>query len=408
MRCAMRKNPVRVQFRPMSSITMREPCTSAAAADHERRRGGIARARSARRAPARPPRRPRHGETVALERARRARQSMRSVWSRLRVRSVTLVRPVGQQAGDQHARLHLRAGHRQLVVDPGQRRRRAPGTGRSAPRGRRASRPSGPAARPPVDGAAADRLVAVERPLARPAARRASPAAGACSVPELPTSMRRRHVGRRAQPDAADRPASPSRSLHARAPSARIASSVELGVVRRGGSCATATARRTSPRTAPRGARSTCRPAGGPCRAAAPRGRSGRRSCAARHGEPELLDQRLGAVGGVVACDPERRPGQSACPGRARAPCRRYLPPPCRAPAPPARRYPGGSAPTGAARGRSPPASSASSSRRRSSRASSFQLSSPRRRRPAASRARPLRRATASSIWAAIASALVM
>ncbi len=44
-----------------------------------------------------------------------------SVWSRERTGSVTVVSPFREQAGEQHARLHLRARHRQRVIDRPQR-----------------------------------------------------------------------------------------------------------------------------------------------------------------------------------------------------------------------------------------------------------------------------------------------
>ena len=49
-----------------------------------------------------------------------AARSMRSVWSRVGRRSITLVGSPGEQAGEQQARLHLRAGHRRAVLDPAQ------------------------------------------------------------------------------------------------------------------------------------------------------------------------------------------------------------------------------------------------------------------------------------------------
>jgi hypothetical protein len=45
---------------------------------------------------------------------------MRSVWSRVGAGSVTDVIALGKQAGEQHAGLHLCAGHGQVVVNTAQ------------------------------------------------------------------------------------------------------------------------------------------------------------------------------------------------------------------------------------------------------------------------------------------------
>ena len=106
-----------------------------------------------------------------------------------------------QQAGDQHARLDLRGGHRQLVVDalaaraPRDRERR-----QAARRGARPARPSAAAARRrgrPAGGGSTRRRRASTRRRAGP---RASPGSSRISVPALPTSIGRRCVGRRAGP----------------------------------------------------------------------------------------------------------------------------------------------------------------------------------------------------------------
>ena len=99
-------------------------------------------------------------------------------------------RAVGGQRREQHARLDLRAGDGQLVVDRAQARRRAPSAARSARRAPRARAPisrSGSAMR--STGPAADRVVAVERE--RAAVLRGEPAraAGAAACPALPTSI---------------------------------------------------------------------------------------------------------------------------------------------------------------------------------------------------------------------------
>ncbi len=91
MRCAMRKKPVRVQFRQVSSITIREPCTSAAAtamkAAEEGSPGTVSSSSSSSSTS------DTHTVRPSRSNGTRARQRMRSVWSRLRVPSVTLVRP---------------------------------------------------------------------------------------------------------------------------------------------------------------------------------------------------------------------------------------------------------------------------------------------------------------------------
>ena len=76
------------------------------------------------------------------------------MWSRVGAGSITVVRPVGAEPGEQDRRLHLRARDRQLVVD---RRAAAAPVDRSAAGGRRSSRsarPSGAAARRSAPSAA--------------------------------------------------------------------------------------------------------------------------------------------------------------------------------------------------------------------------------------------------------------
>ena len=91
---------------------------------------------------------------------------MRSVWSRVGGGLGHRGLAVGEQAGEQHARLHLGARDRQPVVDPAQRRRatlqRRQAAVAALDLGAHQPQRLGDA----VDRAPADRLVAVERPLA--------------------------------------------------------------------------------------------------------------------------------------------------------------------------------------------------------------------------------------------------
>ena len=117
-----------------------------------------------------------------------AARSRRSVWSRLGAGSVTEVVAVGQQPGEQDARLDLRAGHRQVVVDAVQ-ARPVDGEGRKVPAGRLDHGAHG-RQRPgdAVDRAAADRASpsSVKR---RPSCPASQPGSSRMSVPALPTSM---------------------------------------------------------------------------------------------------------------------------------------------------------------------------------------------------------------------------
>ena len=96
----------------------------------------------------------------------------------------------GGQAGEEHARLHLRRGHRQLVGDALQ-ARAVDGEGREAAFGRFDLRAHlGQRSGDPVDGAAADRRVAVEgerRPLleGQPAGQQAHQRPGVADVDRL-------------------------------------------------------------------------------------------------------------------------------------------------------------------------------------------------------------------------------
>ena len=119
----------------------------------------------------------------------RARRIMRSVWSRLMEPSVTVVEPDASipAISTQDFTWALGTGRSYSMpvsVRP------ADGEGREAALARLHAR-AHPLERlgDPVDGPAADRLVAVERPDARRAARRASPAAAASACPRCPTFM---------------------------------------------------------------------------------------------------------------------------------------------------------------------------------------------------------------------------
>ena len=175
-------------------------------------------------------------------------------------------------ARDQQARLDLGARDRQLVLDPGQlgpadRERRQPAVAHLDVRAHRAERLGDP-----VDRAAPDRFVAVERPV-RPGCPASQPGRIRMSVPALPTPMSPPVASSGAEPDPAEEQASsPSSSMPA--PSGRHRASTSCQPSR--GSCARRPARRTSPRRAPRGARSTCPQAGCSRSAARRQGRSGR------------------------------------------------------------------------------------------------------------------------------------
>ena len=221
---------------------------------------------------------------------------------------------LGQQPGEEQAGLDLGAGDRQLVGRCRAAARRATSSG-----GRRSSRALELGAHPaqrlgdPVDRAAADRVVAVERPLAallpgEPARQQPQQGAG---VADVDRRRSRRRAGRR--PGSAARRPAPRASLDPGAPSAcdrgqrraRVGG-VEVALDRR-------SPPRPSPRSAPRGGRSTC-PAGGAQRAAqGPAGSKRRHRRDPTAPAPstvtrvaELADQRRGALGLLVAGDPER------------------------------------------------------------------------------------------------------
>ena len=108
---------------PTPRRTSREPGHEHAGGDGERGARRVARDRPARRAssssvPATVTWRPLRCTVTP------AAASIRSVWSRLAAGSATVVAPSAARRGEQHARLDLRAGHRQLVVDRAQAARR--------------------------------------------------------------------------------------------------------------------------------------------------------------------------------------------------------------------------------------------------------------------------------------------
>ena len=195
----------------------------------------------------------------------------------------------------------------------------------------------------PVHGPPADRLVAVERP-------------DAARLPREPARQQPHQRARvahvrgarpwpragRAAPRRGSQP--PVRLLLHRRPERPHRVRASSACPRSRGSCARRPARRPSRRTAPRGARSTCRPAACSRPGAGRRGRSGGR---ARHSAPTgKPSPPISSRARRPACR-RRSTGSSrrcACRTRARAPCRRCSPPPCRARAPPGRRYRGGSA----------------------------------------------------------------
>ena len=165
IRSRIRRNPARVQLTPTRSSTSREPRTSTPAAIRnaaEDRSPGTstdrARARRCCRTVVRnpPPRRRPSRATGAP-----ARASIRSVWSRVGTGSITVVASVTSPASSTHD-LTWRARHRELVVDPGERRavdgeRREPALARLDPRAHQRQRLGDP-----VDRTPADRVVAVE------------------------------------------------------------------------------------------------------------------------------------------------------------------------------------------------------------------------------------------------------
>ena len=223
--------------------------------------------------------------------------------------------------------------------------REAAGSARRAPRARApmSAQRLGDA----VHRAAADRLVAVERPDAARAVPRASPGSSRISVPELPTSSEPAGaLDRRAQAHPADQHRARRRCSSTPAPSAAQRVERGHGVGRRPGSCAPSPARRDIAREQ-RGAVGdrlvgggrVARPAAGP---------TGVEARVAAHssatGKPSSPISSARAGGLAVPGDPQRDRRPCACRRPAPAPCPRCSRPLCRAPAPPGRRYRGGSA----------------------------------------------------------------
>ncbi len=187
---------------------------------------------------------------------------------------------VGGQAGQQHARLDLRAGHRQVVGDraqarAGDRERRQAVAGRLHG-GAHAAQRLGDA----VDGAPADRRVAVERE-------------AAALLPGQPARQQPHERARVADVDRAAR--LPGLAQAGAADDDLVGAQLDQRTERAGwpaasrwcrrrrGSCGCAPARPPSHPAAPPGARSTCRPAASARRAGARPARSGR-SCRPRGG----------------------------------------------------------------------------------------------------------------------------
>ena len=258
IRSAIRRKPVRVQLSPTSFTTTREPPTRVAAATMKAADDGS----------------PGHDDlvelelvhlrhrdprAVALERhARAAQQALGVVAARRRLDDGRRAR--GHHPGDQHARLHLRARDRELVLDPGElgaaHREGREAAVASVDRGAHHAERLGHAVHRP----AANRAVAVERPDAarlpgEPARQQPHERAGVAHVDAVPPWPRAARAGPRRGSRSSRRPPPPRRR---RASSRRRAWSA---CPRSRGSCARPPARRTSRRSAPRGARSTCPPA---------------------------------------------------------------------------------------------------------------------------------------------------
>ena len=341
---AMRKNAVRVQFRPMSLDHDRaNRATSAAAAAMKAAEDGIAGHGAARRARARRPRRP---DTVSPSRSNgtRARhEHPLGVVAAARRLGDAGRAPTARSAGDQHARLDLRAGHGQLVVDPVQGAPRDRGRGeaplarveRRAPIGRSgtAMRSTG---RRRIDSSPSSVHDPPGCPASQPGSRRSS-------VPELPTSRRppvtleRARAGRRRGSTSA-----PSLLVDARRRAPRIASSVESVscgvqvVAYVTGSSHIAAEQRRAVRDRLVGRRAA------PCREAA--GRGSKRAlvmCRAPRGTPSSSISASARVGVVVARDPERHLAGAHVLGRRERHVGDVDPRAARARAPPAATIPG-------------------------------------------------------------------
>ncbi len=118
-----------------------------------------------------------------------AAESMRSVWSRLRRRLDDPGFALGEQAGEEQARLDLGAGDRQLVLDRLAAAQPRPAAAAGDPRGSSAGRPSRAAARRcgrPGGGGSSRRRRASSAPRGCPASQ---PGSRRSRVPALPTSI---------------------------------------------------------------------------------------------------------------------------------------------------------------------------------------------------------------------------
>ncbi len=237
--------------------------------------------------------------------------------------------PLGEQSGEEQARLDLGAGDRQLVIDSPQRRRLdlewRQALLAAAQLGAHLAQWRGDA----VDRAAPDRVVAVERPLAarlpgEPAGQQAQQGAGVADVDRAGAAGLRRPT-----------------------PWMRITGSMPLGIdaLDFGAECPHRPEGRTgvggveialdlrsrlppSRRSGQRGGRSTCRPAGAGCRAGAQSDRSASPSDLGAVADgadavAELADQGRGALGLLVARRPRARPRRRSCRAPGRAPCPR-------------------------------------------------------------------------------------
>ena len=240
------------------------------------------------------------------------RSSSRSVWSRLGSGSTTVVSPVGEQPGQQHAGLDLRGGDRQRVLDPAQRRARDRERRRSGPRARRSRAPIRAQRRRRSGRRAGGGSTRRRRASSsRPAGPASQPGSSRISVPALPTSIGAAGGRRARAARCRGWSARPPRALHQRAQRLhRVQRRVRVGGVE--------VARhphgvgRSSRPAARRGGRATCRPARRACRAA---GRRGRSAASSR----DLRAQR--AVRRAAAGAPRGRRGRApaARPSRRRA-----------------------------------------------------------------------------------------
>ena len=258
--------------------------------------------------------RPSTSASVAVDRDAGAQQHPLGVVAAARRLDRRSSSPSAASAGEQHARLDLRAGDRQLVGDRAQRARRGRCSGGKRP-SRASSRAPICAQRlgDPVDRPAADRLVAVERERRAPAARRASRAAAASACRRCRRRSAPVGLARLAQAGAADHElvvVAPRRARRARAP--RRAS---RACRRRAGSCSIAH-RLGGHRAEQRGAvgdRLVGRRAK-LARSSPPRARSGRSCARHREAETPAISSRRARRGVLRRRDPQRDDALAACP----------------------------------------------------------------------------------------------